>query len=296
MSRHFRFAVLILGLSPSLLAAQPSLAAPRIIDVDGHATRVWVAGIEHGKSGRLAVVLEAGAGEGLDTWKPVFAEIARVAPVVAYDRRGIGQSAPDSAKPTLHRVAQSLHAMLKALSIAPPYILVGHSWGGLLTRAYFDQYGDEVVGLIFLDALDPGMTREERAKTVPAEERAKVLAPPTLPEIPPETPPGLRAEYEVVGSEMVKDYPEARTLRRPSGIPVVVVKAAPPGRIKASGGAKQILAGMADDALPELALTSPKGLLITAGHVGHMVHRDDPMLVVHLVQHVLKYASAPASK
>lgn len=109
------------------------------------------------------------------------------------------------------------------------------SWGGLLTRAYFDQYPQEVGGLIFLDALNPGMTREERAKAAPPEEREQLLAPPTLPEIPPDTPPGLRAEYEVVGSEMVNDYPEARSLRLPSGVPIAVVVAAPPGRIKGSG-------------------------------------------------------------
>lgn len=252
--------------------------------------RVWTAGIEQRQTGRPVVILESGAGEGLDTWKPVFAEIARVAPVLAYDRRGLGQSTADSVRPTLRRVAQSLHALLQRLSVSPPYILVGHSWGGLLTRAYFDQYPQEVAGLIFLDALDPGMTREERAKAAPPEEREKLLAPPTLPEIPADTPPGLRAEYEVVGSEMVNDYPEARSLRLPSGVPVVVVVAAPPGRIKGSGGVARLLN---NNHLAELALTSPKGLFVAAAHVGHLVHRDDPSLLVRLVEHVLKYASPP---
>lgn len=252
--------------------------------------RVWTAGIEQRQRGRPVVILESGAGEGLDTWKPVFAEIARVAPVLAYDRRGLGQSTADSVRPTLRRVAQSLHALLQRLSISPPYILVGHSWGGLLTRAYFDQYPQEVGGLIFLDALNPRMTREERSKAAPPEEREQVLAPPTLPEIPPDTPPGLRAEYEVVGSEMVNDYPEARSLRLPSGVPIAVVVAAPPGRIKGSGGVTRLLN---NHHLAELALTSPKGLFVVAAHVGHLVHRDDPSLVVRLVEHVLKYASPP---
>jgi hypothetical protein len=162
---------------------------------------------------------------------------------------------------------------------------------GLLTRAYFDQYAHEVAGLIFLDALNPGKTREERARTVAPEEREKVMAPPTLPDIPPDTPPGLRAEYEVVGAEMVNDFPETRSLRLPSGVPVVVVHAAPPGRMKERSAATLF----EDNRLADLALTSPKGLVIAAGHVGHLVHRDDPMLVVHLVEHVLKYArSVPA--
>lgn len=252
--------------------------------------RVWTAGIEQRQSGRPVVILESGAGEGLDTWKPVFAEIARVAPVVAYDRRGLGQSTPDSVRPTLRRVAQSLRALLVRLDISPPYILVGHSWGGLLVRAYFDQHPQEVAGLVFLDALNPGLTREERARAAPPEEREKLLAPPTLPEIPRDTPPGLRAEYEVVGSEMVNDYPEARSLRLPTGVPVVVVVAAPPGRIKSAGGVSDLLS---NNRLAELALTSPKGLFVAAGHVGHQVHRDDPTFVARLVEHVLKYAPPP---
>jgi pimeloyl-ACP methyl ester carboxylesterase len=156
--------------------------------------RVWTAGAEQRKLRQPAVILEAGAGEGLDNWQPVFAQIAAIAPVVAYDRRGIGQSVPDSQKQTLRRAAQSLHALLRAANIPPPYVLVGHSWGGLLTRAYIDQYATEVTGLLLLDAVNPGLRREDSAKLVPPEQRAAVLAPPTMPAIPPDTPPGLRAE------------------------------------------------------------------------------------------------------
>src|SRR5687767_8646103 len=99
------FAAIVLCTAAPLLLAQSTSPSPRTVDVDGGPMRVWTAGIEQRQSGRPVVILESGAGEGLDTWKPVFAEIARVAPVVAYDRRGLGQSAPDSVKPTLRRVA-----------------------------------------------------------------------------------------------------------------------------------------------------------------------------------------------
>jgi pimeloyl-ACP methyl ester carboxylesterase len=220
---------------------------------------------------------------GIETWTPVFAALTRVAPVLAYDRRGVGQSEPDVVKPTLRRVAQSLHALLRRLNVSPPYVLVGHSWGGVVTRAYFDQYAQEVAGLVFLDAVNPGRTREDRAKAALPHEREKVLAPPELPAIPPDTPPGLRAEYELILSEMANDYPEARSLRLPSGVPVVVVRASPPGRALGA-------IDLGDNELAGLALRSPKGLYLSAGHVGHMVHRDDPGLVVYLVEHVLRYA------
>src|SRR5687768_15673008 len=178
MSRYQRaygLTAILLSAAMPVLHGQTAVSQPRTIDVEGGTMRVWTAGIEQRPGGRPVVILESGAGEGLDTWKPVFAEIARVAPVVAYDRRGLGQSAADSVRPSLRRVAQSLHALLNRLNIPPPYILVGHSWGGLLTRAYFDQYPQEVAGLVFLDALNPGMTREERARAAPPEERERLL-------------------------------------------------------------------------------------------------------------------------
>ena len=273
------------------LRAQAVLPAPNVLDVGGRTMRVWAAGTDQRRVGQPAVILEAGAGEGLDNWKPVFAQIAAVAPVVAYDRRGIGQSAPDSEKQTLRRAAQSLHALLQKIDVRPPYILVGHSWGGLLTRAYIDQYAREVTGLLLLDALNPGLRREDQAKLVPPEERAAVLAPPTMPPIPPNAPAGMRAEMELVSSEMVNDYPETRSLSEPSGIPIVVVSAMPPNRLKSRGNRGF---GIEPWEQAGLALTSPKGMFVVASHVGHMVHRDDPALVVQLIRHLIE--NAPPAK
>ena len=268
--------------------AQVAPPPPRLVDVDGRPMRVWSAGIEQRIGGQPAVILEAGAGEGLDNWKPVFGQIAAIAPVIAYDRRGLGQSAPDSEKQTLRRAAQSLHALLQKINVQPPYVLVGHSWGGLLTRAYIDQYPREVTGLLLLDAMNAGLKREERAKLAPPEERAAILEPPTMPAIPPDTPPGLRAEMELISSEMVNDYPEARSLSEPSGIPIVVVSAMPPNRLKSRGNRGF---GIEPWEQAGLALRSPKGMFVVASHVGHMVHRDDPAMVVQLIQHLIKSAS-----
>jgi pimeloyl-ACP methyl ester carboxylesterase len=265
--------------------AQVDAPATQMVTVDGRAMRVAVAGLQQRKPGQPVIVLEAGAAEtGIENWTSVFADLARLAPVVAYDRRGVGKSEADTVKTTLRRSAQSLHALLQQLTIAPPYVLVGHSWGGVVTRAYFDQYPQEVAGFVFLDAVNPGRTREERAKGLPPEQRKEALAPPTLPPIPPETPPGLRAEYELILSEMSNDYPELRSMRLPTGVPVVVVRASPPGRNLGD----TIEVGPSE--LAGLALRSPKGLYLAATHVGHNVQRDDPRLVVQLVEHVLRHA------
>jgi len=265
--------------------AQPADPSARMVDVNGGQMRVLTAGIANRRSGQPVVILESGAGEGLDNWRPAFDDIARVAPVMAYDRRGIGQSTADSVTPTLHRVAESLHELLGKLVVSPPYVLVGHSWGGLFVRAFVDRYPQEVSGLVFIDVTDFETTREEKAAAVQPADRATVIAPPTLPPIPPETPPGLRAEFDVVGTEMTNDYREARALRPPSGVPIAVVVATPPGRLQGLGG---VMVRLQIKHQAEWALTSPKGLFVAADHVGHMVHRDDPALIARLVQHVVQ--------
>ena len=174
----------ILALLPATGAsvlAQNAAIPTRIISVAGGDMRVWTEGLDQRQPGTPVVVLEAGAGNGLEAWRPVFADIARLAPVVAYDRRGIGQSQQDSERPTLRRVAASLHALLGQLGAAPPYVLVGHSWGGAFIRGFADAHPSEVAGMVFVDASDIETSRPEKAAVLPEADRAKVLAAPTLP-------------------------------------------------------------------------------------------------------------------
>jgi pimeloyl-ACP methyl ester carboxylesterase len=263
------------------------------VDVTGRQMRVLTAGLEQRKQGQPVIILEAGSlGPGqdpLDTWRAVLPEIAGFAPVIAYDRNGNGVSDVDREPLTLRRVAQVLHALLQEMGVTPPYVLVGHSWGGNYVRAFFDQYPTEVAGLVFLDAftgVEP--TREEKAAVLPPERRAAALAPPEIPSVAPNTPDRLRAEFELTRKEMLSDGQESRTLRRVSGVPVAIVIATPPGRLKGDGGS---IVRLMIKRNVELALSSPGGLLITASHVGHQVQRDDPELVAHVVKHVLQQIS-----
>jgi pimeloyl-ACP methyl ester carboxylesterase len=187
----------------------------------------------------------------------------------------------------IHRVAESLHALLKELAAPPLYILVGQSYGGILARGFWNEYSTEVIGLVFIDVTDFESTREDKAAALPAAERHKAFEPPDFPPIPAYAPRGLRAEIEVLRSEMLNDAPEARALRSPSGIPVAVVVAAPPARMEGNSGA---MVRLQIKHQLEWTLTSPNGMFIVADHVGHMVQRDDPGLVTRLVEHVLKHS------
>lgn len=274
-------------LAVASLVAQAELPATRMISVDGRMMRVRAAGLESRKAGTPILVLEGGAGATLDTWDPVYPDLARLAPTVAYDRRSHGQSEADAVLQTLKRDVENLHALLQSLSLAPPYVLVGHSWGGVIIRGFVHTYPTEVAGLVYLDVPDFESTREEKAAVLPPEDRKRALEPQMFPPIPPETPAGLRIVFEQLMNETRDDYPVARSFKPPPGIPAAVVVTTRADRLEGNGAP---IVRLHIKKQQEWALQSANGLFVLAGHSGHQVHRNDPALVAHLVRHVLKYA------
>lgn len=73
----------------------------------------------------------------------------------SYDRAGQGWSDPGPEPRDGEHIAQDLHALLQNASIPGPYVLAGHSYGGLFVRAYAAYYPGEVVGLVLLDSAQP---------------------------------------------------------------------------------------------------------------------------------------------
>ena len=114
-----------------------------------------------------------------------------------------------------------------------------------------------------------------------------------IPPIPPNTPPGVRAEFEEIAREMISDGQEARTFKRVTGIPIAIIVATPGSRLQGDMG--PVVRLQIDRAL-DMALAAPNGMLITANHVGHGVQNADPTLVANVIKHVLDHAAAPRSQ
>jgi pimeloyl-ACP methyl ester carboxylesterase len=102
-------------------------------------------------SGRPAAILEAGIAASSLSWALVQPRVARFTRVVSYDRAGLGWSSACAAPRTVERMISELGATLHAAGIAPPYILCGHSFGGLLMRAYAALRPEQVAGLLLVD-------------------------------------------------------------------------------------------------------------------------------------------------
>jgi pimeloyl-ACP methyl ester carboxylesterase len=106
--------------------------------------------------GSPTVVLEAGSGSPGLVWTPVQREIEKSMRVCSYDRAGYGYSESAAGPLSPLQVASDLRALLKAANVPGPYILVGHSAGGVYVRAFASQYPSEVVGMVLVDSSHEG--------------------------------------------------------------------------------------------------------------------------------------------
>ena len=130
----------------------------RMIDVGGYRLKISCTG-----QGSPTVVLEAGLSDVSVEWKHVQPEIARFSRVCSYDRAGYGGSDPGPMPRTSARIAHELHALLQHAGEAPPYLLVGSSFGGYSVRVFNGEYPDQVVGIVLADA-----TQEDQYELLPA--------------------------------------------------------------------------------------------------------------------------------
>jgi pimeloyl-ACP methyl ester carboxylesterase len=101
------------------------------------------------------VVFEAGLGAHKESWREVFGEIGATHSVFAYDRPGMGRSEATDRPRDGRTIVEDLRALLRSRNLNPPYVLVGHSAGGLYMQLYARHYPAEVSGLVLVDPTHP---------------------------------------------------------------------------------------------------------------------------------------------
>lgn len=122
----------------------------KLIDIGQSRLHVFATG-----SGSPAVILESGISATTLNWRRVQTAVAEFTTVVSYERAGLGWSDPCCTPRTPSQIVEELRSMLDRAGISPPYILVGHSFGGLVVRSFALRYPADVVGVILVDALRP---------------------------------------------------------------------------------------------------------------------------------------------
>ena len=142
----------------------------QLVDVGGHRLHLWCTG-----AGSPVVVLEVGGGGNVLEWTLVQPEVAKTTRACSYDRAGFGWSELGPNPRSAAQIVSELHTLLRAAQVPGPYILAGHSLGGLFVRLYASAYPAEVAGMVLVDS-----THEDFQQRMPPEASASGGSPRAL--------------------------------------------------------------------------------------------------------------------
>jgi pimeloyl-ACP methyl ester carboxylesterase len=302
--RAFQSALSILAFSfasamPAAIADESFYDVPppgRLIDLGGYRLHIHCQGM-----GSPTVVLDAGLGDWSTHWTAVQNLLKTDTRVCSYDRAGYGWSDPGPRPRDSQRIVAELHSLLEKASVEPPYVLVGHSFGGLNMRLFASTYVGEVAGLVLVEASHPESLPYQRneAGTAPSTSPANQLMvvhpvePEVLP-VPPEAQSAIndnllrtksrvtsRGEYRALGHSVL----ELQRSRPFGDLPLTVLSRGKrewpygeDGDLKEKSWQLQQM---------ELARLSNLSHYIVATNSGHHIHIDQPDLVAGVVRDMI---------
>lgn len=240
----------------------------RVVDVGGRRLRAAWFG-----TGSPTVVFDHALGASSRRWGSVLDAVAETARVFVYDRAGCGGSDPAPlGERTGRDCVADLRALLAAAGVAPPYVLVGHSFGGLNARLHASEYPDEVVGMVLIDAT----THEDadaryRSFLSPAQKRAWTR---------------MARRLNAEGIDVAASRAQARGGARLRPMPLVVLTSLRDDTMPGWPAAQLERARLEFQAA--LAGLVPGGRHVLAARSGHFIQEDEPALVVDAIRAVLE--------
>ncbi len=255
----------------SLLSAGcASLRATTMTRLDGGTIAIYRSGIGH-----PTVVLQSGLGDGKSTWSSIVERLGNWESVFAYDRPGYGESEKSENPRDPCRIAEELHDLLHASAVPPPYLLVGHSLGGLYQYAFAQLYPQEVAGLLLLDPTHPQhWKRMQKDASVQAAAmrimRAAVFG------------SAMRREFD--GQDKCEDRPESQP---PPSCPVRLLTRTRFADTE-RGGFERMLRSLEVD-WQRLLGAQP---IERVPNSGRYIHRDKPEVVIAAIRELLAEARA----
>ncbi len=262
-------------------------APGRFIDIGGRRIHLVARG-----EGSPAVIIETGTRALATSWRDVVGRVAEFTTVVAYDRAGYGWSDGGRWPRTGARIAAELRAALTAAGISGPYVLVGHSSGGLYARTFASRYPDDVAGLVLVDA-----SHENTCERPTVAELRTVLSMTTASRGVSRAKRMLAGRNDIEGALRLRSsfrwalLGESLALHRTAR---ELAAAKPPPPVPTA----VVSAGLADDSWldlqRDLAAQSVNSVHVIADGSGHFVHQDRPVIVVDAIRQVVDAARGPS--
>ena len=242
-----------------------SLLKLQKVNVGGHDLQLLIGG-----QGSPAVIFEGGFGVGIASWSTVQKDVAAFAQTVSYDRAGLGQSDPGPKPRSAKQIATELHEALVKSGLKPPYVMVGHSFGGIYIRVFADMYPKEVVGIVLIDPSQESFNdwlKLNYADRLKAQESDIAKA-----------REGVQGEFAALDTS----YAQARAAKVREGIPVTLLTATEDATMPAEGKKMWI------EKHKEWLATVPGSKHIIVEKTTHFIQLQQPALVIDTIKQVAK--------
>jgi len=221
-----------------------------------------------------SVIFIAGLGDKFETWKKVQDRISDETSTLSYTRAGIGRSSVAAVPKTCHDLVEELSELLNELDVKKPYLLVGHSFGGLIARLYASLYPLDICGIVLVDAA-PEYKELAYEKVLPenlVEGNRKYLENPML---------------NGENIDKMQSYKQIVDHLGQTDIPLTIITRGLPDSGEEGWPSQKILEIEQNLQAEFKKLSTPSKFRI-ASHSGHYIHHDEPEIVIEEIILMLK--------
>lgn len=277
----------------------------QLVDVGGYRLHINCVG-----NGSPTVIIEAGLGDWSTSWGgTVQPDVSKTTRVCTYDRAGMGWSDPGPLPRDAAHFAQELNTLLQNANVPGPYIMVGHSLGGVAVRVFVHDYTSEVAGVVLIESMNPKQSTQSPEVLSQSESQsqpfsfqaalarfgvARLLV--KVPAIAPSMPAGQEAYYPLY----IRPQSFQTTDNEGQGMPASLAQAA---AVKTFGDLPLIVLTGKQNDIPgwtewqtELLQLSPNSQHLFAENSGHNVQVDEPQAAVEAILQMIEQVRETESK
>lgn len=295
-SLHVTVAIFIF-LYCNLSGYSQSTKENQIIQFQGKKVHILTKNIDSRNENKPIVILESGLGSPIQNWNNLLEKLPDSIPIFAYERAGIGQSEITDMEPSPENTANRLHEILNMQKIEPPYILVGHSWGGVIINSYTVEYPDEVVGLVYIDESDIINMEKNNLEAIKRASDGKVstnVLKEKMNDVFQQAPPGLAKEWKEIYKLTGQKEIDSLKFTPPKTIPTAILVAGKYSPPPVDLGIKTFdlkdyhkeIVKLRVEKFATKIMDNPNGIFLQLNNLGHYMHVENPELVSNIIEEI----------